>query len=112
MREYRLKRKREETATHIGIREAEDWFRPIDLVRDSPLVSMEVPLRTALQVRIKPLGSMQPKPGSFLARRRNGLQLKPGQSFELVTDHREGCTSVRQYMYHPGQSTLWLSGDA
>ncbi|GFU66385.1 hypothetical protein TNCV_2551341 [Trichonephila clavipes] len=25
---------REETATHIGIREAEDWFRPIDLAKD------------------------------------------------------------------------------
>ncbi|GFV48852.1 hypothetical protein TNCV_641571 [Trichonephila clavipes] len=24
---------REETATHIGIREAEDWFRPIDLAK-------------------------------------------------------------------------------
>ncbi|GFV18438.1 hypothetical protein TNCV_2544161, partial [Trichonephila clavipes] len=23
-----------ETATHIGIREAEDWFRPIDLAKD------------------------------------------------------------------------------
>ncbi|GFU29076.1 transposable element Tcb2 transposase [Trichonephila clavipes] len=25
---------REETATHIGIREAEDWFRPIDLAKE------------------------------------------------------------------------------
>ncbi|GFW87791.1 hypothetical protein TNCV_2694151 [Trichonephila clavipes] len=24
----------EETATHIGIREAEDWFRPIDLAKE------------------------------------------------------------------------------
>ncbi|GFV83964.1 hypothetical protein TNCV_1479661 [Trichonephila clavipes] len=30
----RKKRTREETATHIGIREAEDWFRPIDLAKE------------------------------------------------------------------------------
>ncbi|GFU89760.1 uncharacterized protein TNCV_607541 [Trichonephila clavipes] len=28
-----------ETATHIGIREAEDWFRPIDLAKEDSLWS-------------------------------------------------------------------------
>ncbi|GFX95665.1 hypothetical protein TNCV_4885911 [Trichonephila clavipes] len=32
--EQRERRTREETATHIGIREAEDWFRPIDLAKE------------------------------------------------------------------------------
>ncbi|GFX07456.1 hypothetical protein TNCV_5091711 [Trichonephila clavipes] len=27
-------KKKKETATHIGIREAEDWFRPIDLAKE------------------------------------------------------------------------------
>ncbi|GFW20204.1 hypothetical protein TNCV_1855281 [Trichonephila clavipes] len=33
-REKQRRRTREETATHIGIREAEDWFRPIDLAKE------------------------------------------------------------------------------
>ncbi|GFW39337.1 hypothetical protein TNCV_1833221 [Trichonephila clavipes] len=31
---FRLKPQSNETATHIGIREAEDWFRPIDLAKE------------------------------------------------------------------------------
>ncbi|GFT97342.1 hypothetical protein TNCV_643701 [Trichonephila clavipes] len=34
VRATREPEKKKETATHIGIREAEDWFRPIDLAKD------------------------------------------------------------------------------
>ncbi|GFY14568.1 hypothetical protein TNCV_4827721 [Trichonephila clavipes] len=32
--EKQFKTLNKETATHIGIREAEDWFRPIDLAKE------------------------------------------------------------------------------
>ncbi|GFU83721.1 phosphatase and actin regulator 2 [Trichonephila clavipes] len=34
VRATREQKKKKETATHIGIREAEDWFRPIDLAKE------------------------------------------------------------------------------
>ncbi|GFX05202.1 DUF1758 domain-containing protein [Trichonephila clavipes] len=79
-----------ETATHIGIREAEDWFRPIDLAKEcdiyissrsgshSPLVSMkkkEKGRRTAADSVQSGLPVMASSKALF-ARRRSELKLK------------------------------------
>ncbi|GFS65372.1 hypothetical protein TNCV_2451801 [Trichonephila clavipes] len=86
-----------ETATHIGIREAEDWFRPIDLAKEcdiyissrggshSPLVSMkkergEVPLRTAYSQAGR---LWQPKPSSLRAQAQL-MRTETVETFELV----------------------------
>ncbi|GFX72276.1 integrase catalytic domain-containing protein [Trichonephila clavipes] len=52
-----------ETATHIGIREAEDWFRPIDLAKDlsvgtaiSPTLTEEFIIHPSVYSEIKKLG--------------------------------------------------------
>ncbi|GFW13826.1 hypothetical protein TNCV_1670421 [Trichonephila clavipes] len=90
-----------ETATHIGIREAEDWFRPIDLAKEcdiyisskngshSPLVSMDVPLRTAYSQAGR---LWQPKP--VFARRRSKSKTKTCELLREEKRTTEGGTHL------------------